>query len=289
MAPTFTPFNERNEIKYELIEPYTKFLKSKGISAILVNGTSGEGMLLTVEERKKVTEKWQEACKKFDVLLMVQICGCPFADAVELAKHAAALNVDGILCLPELYFKPKTVEKLVQYFVDLSAYTANIPIYYYHIPMFTGLDLPMASFMEQAGKAVQTFAGIKFTSGDLEKGIQCLKHGQVFLGSDTILTGALALGFTNAIMTSLNINPEISLKIIDLMEKEKVAEAREQQKILNDFVESALKNGKNNLILIEFMSECWVFSGGGDWVPSMKKAFNDQFKELHMGATRKPL
>lgn len=244
MAPTFTPFNDKNEIKYELIEPYTKFLKSKGISAILVNGTSGEGMLLTVEERKKITEKWFEVCKKFDVLLMVQVSGCPFADVVELVKHAAALKVDGILCLPELYFKPKTVEKLVQYFVDISAYSANVPLYYYHIPMFTGLELPMASFMEQAKKAVPTFAGIKFTSGDLEKGIPCLKHGQVWLGSDTILCGALALGFTNAIMTSLNINPEISLGIIDLMEKEKVGEARERQKILNNFVESALKNGK---------------------------------------------
>jgi N-acetylneuraminate lyase len=272
MAPTFTPFSSQNEINYGAIEPYAAFLKGKGINAILVNGTSGEGMLLSVDERKKVTEKWSEVCKKLDILLMVQISGCPFVDAVELARHAAGLQVDGVLCLPELYFKPKTIQKLVQYLKDISVHCPDIPLYYYHIPMFTQVDLPMASFMELAAKEIKTFTGIKYTSGDLEKGIPCLKHGQVFLGSDTILCGALALGFDNAIMTSLNINPEVSLKIVNFMESGKVKEARAQQQLLNTFVEGALKNGN------------------GEWVPSMKKAFNDEYGNvLNLGVTRKPL
>lgn len=271
MAPTFTPYLN-NEINHEIIEPYAKFLKAKGINAILVNGTSGEGMLLSVEERKKVTEKWSEVCKKLDILLMVQISGCPFVDAVELAKHASDLQVDGVLCLPELYFKPKTIQKLVQYLKDISVHCPQTPLYYYHIPMFTQVDLPMASFMELATKEIKTFAGIKYTSGDLEKGLPCLKHGQVFLGSDTILCGALALGFDNAICTSLNINPEISIKIVHFMEQGKVREAREQQNILNKFIEEALKKGN------------------GEWVPSMKRAFNEEFGEtLNLGAVRKPL
>jgi len=201
----------------------------------------------------------------------VQISGCPFADAMELAKHAESINVDGVLCLPELYFKPKSIEKLVEYLRDISVHCPKTPLYYYHIPMFTQVDLPMASFMELARKKIPSFTGIKYTSGDLEKGIPCLKHGQVWLGSDTILAGAIALGFNNAIMTSLNINPEISLKIIELMDQGKVVEARDQQNQLNNFVESTLKNGN------------------GEWVPSMKKAFNKTFKDLHLGKTRKPL
>lgn len=271
MAPTFTPFDDKLNINFDVIEPYANLLKLKGISAILVNGTSGEGMLLSVEERKRVTEKWSEVCRKLNILLMVQISGCPFVDVVELAKHAASLHVDGVLCLPELYFKPRTIEKLVEYMSDIAVHCPAVPLYYYHIPMFTQVDIPMASFMELARKKIPSFTGIKFTSGDLEKGIQCLKHGQVFLGSDTILTGALALGFTNAIMTSLNINPEISLKIISLMEQGRIEDAREQQNILNQFVEGALR------------------TGNGEWVPSMKKAFNEHFSECNLGSTRKPL
>lgn len=293
MAPTFTPFDNKLNVNYDLIEPYAKLLKAKGISAILVNGTTGEGMLLTVEERKKVTSKWSEVCKKLDILLMVQISGCPFPDAVELAKQAASLKVDGVLCLPELYFKPKTIERLVDYLSDIATHCPEVPLYYYHIPMFTELNLPMGSFMELARNKIPSFAGIKFTSGDLEKGIECLRYGQVFLGSDTILLGALALGFTNAIMTSLNINPEISLKIISLMEQGKVVEARAQQHILNQFVESALKNGKDEHLILKTSWFCKSYyslcAGNGEWVPSMKKAFNDNFKELNLGRARKPL
>lgn len=271
MAPVLTAFHENHQVNYEVIEAYASLLKSKGISAVLINGTSGEGMLMSVDERKKVTEKWIKACKKHEILTMVQIAGCPFVDTVELAKHANNLKVDGVLCLPELYFKPKTIAKLVSYVKDISVHCPDIPLYYYHIPMFTQVDLPMADFMELAKKEIPNFAGIKYTSGDLEKGILCLKHGQVFLGADTILVGALALGFDSAIMTSLNIIPEESIKIIQLMEAGKIKEAREHQRKINEFVQKALQ------------------AGGGDWVSSMKKAFNETLSNFSMGPVRKPL
>jgi N-acetylneuraminate lyase len=272
MAPVFTPFAKNYQINYSAIEPYAELLKSKGISAILVNGTSGEGMLLSVDERKRVTEKWQEACKKHNILMMVQISGCPFVDVIELAKHAAEKEVDGVLCLPELYFKPKTISKLVNYLNDIAIHCPDIPLYYYHIPMFTQVDLPMAEFMLEAKTKISNFAGIKYTSGDLEKGLACLQDGlQVFLGADTILLGALALGFDSAIMTSLNIIPEQSIQILELMKEGKVDQARELQMQINEFVKTTLKDG------------------GGDWVTSMKKAFNKKFVLKHLGPVRKPL
>ncbi|CAO1332995.1 unnamed protein product [Diamesa hyperborea] len=271
MAPVFTPFLDDSSINYEIIEEYARMLKDKGISAFLVNGTSGEGMSLSVDERKKVTEKWMEVCKKFDILVMVQISGCPFFDVVELAKHAASLNVDGILCLPELYFKPKTVSQLVEYMKDISKYCDKIPLYYYHIPQFTQVELNMALFMEIAKKEISNFCGIKFTSGDLEKGLPCLEHGQVFLGSDTILCGAIALGFESAIMTTLNINPDISIKIVELMKAGNNEEARKHQIKLNNLVKSYLE--KKNF----------------DWVPAMKLAFNTSYEGISLGNCRKPL
>lgn len=271
MAPVFTPFDANHRVVYDIVDNYAGYLKSKGISAVLVNGTSGEGMLMSVNERMKITEKWSEACKKHDMVLMVQISGCPFVDAVELAKHAEKLKVDGVLCLPELYFKPKTVSKLVDYLKDISLHCPSTPLYFYHIPMFTQVDLSMAEFMALAKKEISTFSGIKYTSGDLEKGLACLPHGQVFLGADTILVGALALGFDSAICTTLNIIPELSIQAVEFMRGGEVERARDVQLKINEFVQSTLK------------------SGGGDWVPSMKKAFNENIKNLPMGPTRKPL
>lgn len=271
IAPTFTPFNEKSEINLDVIGPYAELLKSKGISAVLINGTTGEGTSLSVQERKKITEKWSEICQNLDMVLMVQISGCSFADVIDLAEHAASLKVDGVLCLPELYFKPRSISKLVQYLKDISVYCPTIPIYYYHMPSLTQVDLSMESFMDLARKEIPTFAGIKFSSSELDQAVGCLKHGQVYLGSVKILCGAVALGFKRAIMTLVNIKPEMCLQIVELMEIGKVQEARQLQHQLNDFVDETMKKGN------------------GNWVTTMKAAFNEEFKEINLGTTRKPL
>jgi N-acetylneuraminate lyase len=71
---------------------------------------------------------------------MVQISGAPFPDVIEMAKHAESGKVDAVLCLPELYFKPKTEEQLVGYLQDIAAHCPSIPLFYYHIPRFTNVD-----------------------------------------------------------------------------------------------------------------------------------------------------
>lgn len=64
-------------------------------------------------------------------------------------------------------------------------------------------------------RQVSTFRGLKYTNGDMEIGIQILKEGRnILLGADTILIGALSLGFDSAILTTLSICPEYSIEIL---------------------------------------------------------------------------
>ncbi len=270
MAPVFTGFNSKNQLNLDRIEPFAKLLKSKEVNAVLVNGTSGEAMQMSRDERMKVAERWREVCRKEDMIMMVQVGGTSFIDVMELTKHAASLEVDGILSLPELYFKPKSTLKAVEYLNEISKNCSNIPLYYYHIPVFSQVDLPMAELTSVAKKEISNFVGIKYSSGDLEKAIPCLKNGQVFIGSNTILVGALALGFNSAIMTSLNVYPEPSVKMMKYFSEGDWKKAQEQQFILNDFIQSSMKKY-------------------GEWLPSMKKSFNEQFKDIEMGEVRKPL
>lgn len=72
VAPVFSPFKEDECVDYSIIETYAKLLKSKGIHAVLVNGTTGEGVSLSVDERKKITLKWSQVCKTLDMALMVR-------------------------------------------------------------------------------------------------------------------------------------------------------------------------------------------------------------------------
>ncbi|XP_058053654.1 N-acetylneuraminate lyase A-like [Anopheles bellator] len=271
MAPVFTPYlNGCEEINLDAIEPYVLMLKAKNVGGILVNGTSGEGMLLSVGERIAVTEAWQRSCRKHGITMMVQIGGAPFPDVVQLATHAAKIDADAVLCLPELYFKPKTSESLVSFLGAVAKHCPTIPFFYYHIPMFTDVNVHMPTFLDLAEKKIANFRGIKYTSGDLDQGSACLKEGrQIFLGADTILCGAVAAGFDCFIMTTINICPEMAFKIIAETNRGALDAARKEQRALNERISVILQQG--------------------DWVTAMKKAFAESFPTIAIGQTRPPL
>ena len=56
----FTPFYENGEVNYEPIEAYAKLLVKNGLKGVFINGSSGEGYMLTDEERMKLAERWME-------------------------------------------------------------------------------------------------------------------------------------------------------------------------------------------------------------------------------------
>lgn len=271
MVPVFTTFNddEKRTVKVDNIDEYAKFLKSENVLGVLVNGTTGEGPVLNLAERKLVTEKWWQAAKKYDLTLMVQIGGAPLPDVIEMAIHAESLGVHAVLCLPELYFKPKNVEALVEYFKKIGKYCPSVPLLYYHIPMFVGLNFDMPTFCNLAEAAVPNFVGIKYTSNDLAMGSACLKPGRnVFLGADTLLTAGLILGFDSAIMTTLNNHPNLSVAIMEHMKNGQIDRAQEAQKELTRRIETILAEGN------------------GEWVSSMKQAFNKTNRRVAVGPIR---
>lgn len=68
----FTPFHENGEVNYEPIEAYAKLLVKNGLKGVFINGSSGEGYMLTEEERMKLAEKWMEAAPEgFKVIVHV--------------------------------------------------------------------------------------------------------------------------------------------------------------------------------------------------------------------------
>lgn len=105
------------------------------------------------------------------------------------------------------------------------------------------VNIPL--FLDLAEKAMPNFVGLKYTSGDLEVGAACLRppNRSVFLGSDTILCAALALGFDSSIMTTLSICPSLSVEIVAAMAAGRLAEAQQLQSELTKIVREILKNG----------------------------------------------
>lgn len=122
-----------------MIDKYAQYLKKMGMNGVMVNGMTGEGMTLTVDERKQLTEKWLEATRKYDMKMIVNIGGTNLPSVYELAEHAEKVKVDAIMVLPDLYYSPKNEGDLVAYIKDVVAYAPTRPLFYYHIPMMTNV------------------------------------------------------------------------------------------------------------------------------------------------------
>lgn len=122
----------------------------------------------------------------------------------------------------------------------------------------------MPRFCDLAERDIPTFAGIKYTSGDLNEGAACLKTGRtVFLGGNTIISAACALGFDSAIPVSLNVSPDLPQKILIAMKEHRIADAR----VLQD------------QLMVRF-NECGT---------ALKDEFNRMNPHIDCGPARKPL
>ncbi|XP_063628104.1 N-acetylneuraminate lyase-like [Cydia splendana] len=254
MPPVFTPLNDDLTVNYVAIPPYAQFLQKSGIKSVLVGGTTGEHQSLSVADRKKVIDTWVAVAKTTGLHIQVQVGGAPMADVLDLARYCQSVGADSLLTLPELYFKPKTVDDLVSY-VELVAQAApKLPVLYYHIPFMSKVEVNMPAFVVKATARIPNFKGIKFTSNDLSEGAQVLRtlaDGQeMFLGADTLLAPAALLGIKSGIGTTFNIFPKLAQDILDAVAANDVAKARALQETLSLAVEA--------------------HTGEGEWVPIMK-------------------
>ncbi|XP_058792235.1 N-acetylneuraminate lyase-like isoform X2 [Phymastichus coffea] len=217
IVPVFTPINnnESRSLNLSIVPDYARYLKSKKINGILVNGSTGEGTSLTVEERKSITEAWASTVKETSQHLMVQVGGAPLKDVEQLATHAENIGADSILCLPELYFKPTTVCELTEYLRLVGESAPKTPLFYYDFPKASNVNVDMGQLLKSASGKIPTFAGIKT---DLERAVhakQVNDNYNLFLAGDMMMLSGCAVGMESYIMTTLNFLQEPALELIE--------------------------------------------------------------------------
>ena len=147
-------------------------LAKNGLKGVFINGSSGEGYMLTVEERMQLAERWVAVAPK-DFKVIVHVGSCCLRDSVRLAKHAQQLGVWGIGSMAPPFPHIGRIEELVEYCETIAAAAPNLPFYYYHIPAFNGAYLPMLDLLKAVDGRIPNFAGIKYTYESLYEYNQC--------------------------------------------------------------------------------------------------------------------
>ncbi len=193
----FTPMLPNGEVNYEPIQAYADLLVRNGLKGVFINGSSGEGYLLSEEERMKLAERWIAAVPQgFKVI--VHVGSTCVKASHKLAEHAAEIGAWGIGAMATPFPKIGRVEELVKYCEEIASGAPQLPFYYYHIPAFNGAYLSMTAFLAAVDGVIPNFAGIKYTYESLYEYNQCrlYKNGKYDMlhGQDETLLPSLAMG-----------------------------------------------------------------------------------------------
>ena len=196
VAP-FTPFDKNGELDLSPIPAYGKLLQNNGLIGVFINGSSGEGYMLTVEERMKLAEKWvSTAPEGFKVI--VHVGATCIKDCHKLAQHAQEIGAFGIGAMASPFPKAGRVEELVKYCEEIACGAPDLPFYFYHIPVLNGVYLPMLPFLKAAEDRIPNLAGIKYTYENLYEYNQCMlyKDGKFDMlhGQDESILNGLIMG-----------------------------------------------------------------------------------------------
>ncbi len=204
LAAVHTPLHANGDLNAAAIPRQAALLREQGVLGAFVCGTTGEGPSLSGAERMAVAEAWRIALPHGR--LIVNVGHNSLAESSALARHAAALDVEAIAMHPPCYFRPQSLEALVDCVASVAEQAPHVPLYYYHIPSFTGVRLPMDRLLARALERVPTLCGLKFSDPDLAQLAACLETGSfdILYGVDEMLLGALATGATGAIGATYN-------------------------------------------------------------------------------------
>lgn len=230
MVPVFTPFidDKRLTINYDVIDKYAHHLKTMGFHGVMVFGSTGEGMALTVEERMKLAERWFEVTRKYDLKMLLNIGGLPLPELYVLAEHAEKLKVDAVMLMPDLFYKPKTAEDLIYYIKDIAMRMPTRPIFYYHIPFMTDVYLDWYKFLHIIEKEVPYFTGFYWADDKIDRVLflrEKFPNYVYIIGAFTSILGYMSEGFDAISMPLMNLFPEMIRELYGYMLDYKMHEA----------------------------------------------------------------
>ncbi len=229
-------YDDDGEVSPERVQKLTQYFVDKGVKGVYVNGSSGECIYQSVEDKKIILENVMKIAKgKLTVIAHVACNNTK--DSMELAAHAESLQVDAIAAIPPIYFHLPE-HAIAQYWNDISSAASNTDFIIYNIPQLAGVALTVSLFetMRKNPKVI----GVKNSSMPVQD-IQMFKAAAgedyiIFNGPDEQFISGRVIGAGGGIGGTYGVMPELFLKMNELVKEGKMAEAMEIQYAVNEII-----------------------------------------------------
>lgn len=248
IAAPFTPMHPNGSLNPEIIPDYYEMLKANRVKGAFICGSTGEGASMTTREKMIIAEAWGKCTREDkDFIVMPLLGGTSLADCRELALHARDTGLNAVSFTSPYYFKPSTVEALAACCYEVAATVPDMPFYYYHIPVLTGVGFPMLDLLKAVDGYIPNFAGIKYTHEDFMDFLSC-KHFRdgkydMLWGRDENMLPALSLGTKASVGSTFNYAAPLYHKLIDAFQNGEMEKAAGYQQQSIDMIRLLGKYG----------------------------------------------
>ena len=247
----FTPFHEDGSLNLAPIPEYAALLARNGLKGVFINGSSGEGYMLTEEERMQLAEAWMAAVPE-DFKVIVHVGSTSVMSSRRLAEHAQKIGAWGIGAMATPFPKIGNIEQLCRYCEEIASAAPELPFYYYHIPAFNGAFLSMYDFLKAVDGRIPNFAGIKYTFESLYEYNRCRRYQNgkfdMLHGQDETILPCLAMGGAQGgIGGTTNYNGRCLTGILEAWEKGDLEKARQLQDFAQDVID-VICNFRGNIV-----------------------------------------
>ena len=245
IVPILTPFNERGNLDAGATQQLVDYLIERGVAGLFPGGTTGEGFLLGLDERRRLAEIVVAAADA-RVPVIVHTGATTTADTLALTLHAEEIDADAVAIIPP-YVYHHSDEGLLAHYAAVADAVPDLPILLYNFPAICNnvlsFDLVMA-LMERAPNIV----GMKESSGSLETllRLHAATDGAflAFNGGDGQVLMSAAMGLNGCVSGNANVVPELLVALHRASTTGNLAEARILQQRLNT-VRRLLGDGSN--------------------------------------------
>jgi len=207
-----TPLSaDGSDLDTDAIGPYAAFLETHGADGAFACGTTGEGVLLGLEERRRVVEAFRQAVSG---VLVVHAGAQTTADTVALARHAAEIGADAVAVIPPPYF-PLDDDALTAHFVAAARAAAPLPFYCYAFTPRSGYPLPV-EVIRRIAASVDNLAGLKVSESPFERVAPYLELGlPVLIGNEPLLPAGIARGAIGTVSGMAAAFPDVVREALD--------------------------------------------------------------------------
>ncbi len=240
-TPHMVPLDNRGQIHEAELRRYVDWLIARGVHGLYPNGSTGEFVRFTPEERRRIIRVVCDQARG-RVPVLAGAAEANVSETLSACEAYAALGARAVAIVSPFYYKLGP-ESVYTYFREI-ALRSPIDITLYNIPMFASpIDVPTLRRLAELERIV----GIKDSSGDVAfmmrmiAAVRPLRPDFVFLtGWEAVLVPMLLIGCGGGTNATSGVVPELTRVVYELTRSGRLEEAVQLQYRLLELFDAML-------------------------------------------------